>query len=491
MTIGLKPTNTFKPSEYQQAIFDWIPENLGKGKHLIVEAVAGSGKSTTGVQIFNLLPRDLDSAFIAFNKHIADELRSRLPDGANARTYHSLGFATLKKTFNKVTTNTDKTESYLRQVAQNDKWMWTAVKKLVSLCKGSGRLTFSEEDLEYIAFSHEIDLYEEKGVQIKDRILELVIKALNHAYNNPEIVDFDDMIWLPNVLDTVSFYQYDFLFVDEVQDTNTAQMYLAQHSIHRDGMIVGVGDRKQSIYRFRGANETAMDRLKESLSADELPLSISYRCPVAIRDLVNQKWPDIKFDVPEWASQGTIRNIRDSSLSKELQVNDMVLCRVNADLVPVCFGLIRDGIKASIRGRDIGKGLASLIKKSHATYTPDLMRWLNDWKDKEIQKAYKYGAEEKVTFIQDKFYTLEALTERTDLVADVIARCEEMFSDDKAGIILSTIHRAKGLEADRVFVLRPDLLPHPAAKSEADKVQESNLEYVSTTRSKKELIYVR
>lgn len=490
-TIGLKPKNTFKPSEYQQAIFDWIPDNLGTGKHLIVEAVAGSGKTTTGVQMFNLLPSDLESAFIAFNKHSADTLKERLPEGANAKTYHSLGLATLNKTFNRVNVNTDKTESYLKQIAYNDKWMFSVVKRLVSLCKGTGDLNFSPEDLEFIALSHEIDLYEDKGIQIKDRILELVDKALGNAYLNPEVVDFDDMIWLPNVLDTVSFYQYDFLFVDEVQDTNMSQMFLASHSIHKNGMIIGVGDRKQSIYRFRGADETAMDRLKQSLNADELPLSISYRCPVEIRNLVNTKWPTIKFEVPEWAVPGTIRNIQQSGLSKDLQLDDMILCRVNADLVPVCFELIRAGIKATIRGRDIGKGLAALVKKSHATYTLDLIRWLDDWKDAEIQKAYKLHADGLIQFIQDKFYTLEALTDGTTLVADVIARCEEMFSDEKAGIVLSTVHRAKGLEADRVFILRPDLIPHPAAKSAEDQAQESNLEYVAVTRAKKELIYVQ
>lgn len=489
-TIGLSE-HSFTPSRYQQAVFDWIAKNLNRGHHLIVEAVAGSGKTTTGIQAFSLLPSTIDSAFVAFNKHIADELRLRLPEGTNARTYHSLGLATLKKTFPKVRTDLDKTEKYLKQIAHNDKWLYSPILRLVGLCKGTGKLQFSTNDLEYLAFSHEVDLYEEKGLDIRDKIFDLVIKALHHSVSTPELVDFDDMIWLPNVLDTVSFYQYDFLFVDEVQDTNLAQLYLASQSVHKQGTIIGVGDRRQSIYRFRGADETAMDKLKESLQANELPLSISYRCPMIVRDLVNKKWPEIQFETPDRAKQGKITNLSLGELEKNVQLNDMILCRVNADLVPICFSLIRSGIKATIRGRDIGKSLANLVRKSHATYVPDLMRWLADWRESELQKAIRFGADDKLQFIQDKFDTLDALTDGANLVSDVIARCEEMFSDEKAGITLSTIHRAKGLEADRVFILRPDLLPHPAATSDADRIQEANLEYVAITRTKDELIYVR
>jgi superfamily I DNA/RNA helicase len=58
------------------------------------------------------------------------------------------------------------------------------------------------------------------------------------------------------------------------------------------------------------------------------------------------------------------------------------------------------------------------------------------------------------------------------------------------GTLLSSIHRAKGLEAKRVFILRSDLLPHPMAKSEWAKGQEKNLSYVAKTRAIETLVYV-
>jgi hypothetical protein len=461
----------------------------GDGRFLLDDFTV-THNSTTGVQMFNRIPSDLDAVFVAFNKHIADELKLKLPDGANARTYHSLGLATLNKTFGKVEVSMDKVEIFLKRKYFSQKWMFGAVKRLVGLCKGSGDLTFSTGDLERIAFDHDIDLFEQKGEDIKYEIFNMVQNALQYSLDNPKQVDFDDMIWLPNVLDTVAFFQHDFLFVDEVQDTNLAQLFLAKHSINPDGMIVGVGDRRQSIYRFRGASDTAMDILKEDLDATELPLSISYRCPKAIHKLVHEKFPDIKFEIPEWAIDGIVRDIKPEDLNKEVLPDDMVLCRVNADLVSTCFSLIRQGTKATIRGRDIGKGLSTLIKRSCTTDVSDLLEWMQRWKESEVEKAIRIGADNKLSFINDKFETMYALTEGAKTTADVALRCETMFSDDKTGVTLSSIHRSKGLEANKVYILRPDLLPHPAAKSQADIVQEDNIRYVAYTRSKNELIFV-
>ena len=81
---------TFTPSPYQQAIFDWY--DAKHGNHLMVVARAGSGKTSTGIALANRLPieRLPRFAFVAFNRSIADELKTRLPKGANGMTYHLL-----------------------------------------------------------------------------------------------------------------------------------------------------------------------------------------------------------------------------------------------------------------------------------------------------------------------------------------------------------------------------------------------------------------
>jgi len=65
---------------------------------------------------------------------------------------------------------------------------------------------------------------------------------------------------------------------------------------------------------------------------------------------------------------------------------------------------------------------------------------------------------------------------------------EQIFSDNgKAGVKLSSVHRAKGLEANVVWILCPDLMPHPKAEQPWEQEQEMNLKYVAITRAKREL----
>jgi len=64
-----------------------------------------------------------------------------------------------------------------------------------------------------------------------------------------------------------------------------------------------------------------------------------------------------------------------------------------------------------------------------------------------------------------------------------------IFTDDIQGVVLSTIHKVKGLESDKVFIIRPDLMPMPHAKGGWQLREEKNLEYVAITRARLELIY--
>jgi ATP-dependent exoDNAse (exonuclease V) beta subunit len=69
---------------------------------------------------------------------------------------------------------------------------------------------------------------------------------------------------------------------------------------------------------------------------------------------------------------------------------------------------------------------------------------------------------------------------------------EEVFpkkSKDE-GISLSTIHKAKGLEANNVFIICPSLMPSKSAKQEWEITQEKNLIYVAYTRAKNKLAFV-
>ena len=185
----------------------------------------------------------------------------------------------------------------------------------------------------------------------------------------------------------------------------------------------------------------------------------------------------------------------------------MVLCRCNAPLVSECFKFLKAGRKAQIQGRNVGSNLVSVVKKlvkqSGKDFQPgdretpivDLVERLDLWTEGEIEKEQvkKNPDENKIISLQDKSDCLILFSERAQTAGDVIDKIESIFSDDKTtGIRLSSIHKAKGLEASRVFLLLPKdaPCPHPMAKTPQAMEQEMNLLYVATTRAINELIYV-
>ena len=91
----------------------------------------------------------------------------------------------------------------------------------------------------------------------------------------------------------------------------------------------------------------------------------------------------------------------------------------------------------------------------------------------------------------DTIKALEALSEGILTTSELLAKIDIIFSDEeKDGICLSTIHKAKGLEADNVYILCRSLIPSKYARKEWEIVAEDNLLYVALTRAKKRLNYI-
>jgi len=89
-----------KWSHLQQNIFDFVEHGQGNA---IVEAVAGSGKTTTIVEALKRVRGT--SIFLAFNKSISEELKAR---GVNARTFHSLTYGPVTQARDTRTVEMDK-----------------------------------------------------------------------------------------------------------------------------------------------------------------------------------------------------------------------------------------------------------------------------------------------------------------------------------------------------------------------------------------------
>lgn len=498
--------------------------------HVIVEARAGTGKTTTLIEGLKrikgieskLVPSPQQAlvwesmalsagkaesiCFVAFNKAIATELQQKVPAGCEAMTMHSLGYKAVMKAFGRVNVTgfrvqdviSEITEMDIREIRKHHWDMLKATEELVGLCK-QNMAEATEEELDRLAAHYDVELNGSR-----DKVFDLVPKVLEMCkdVSRDNRIDFNDMIWLPVALD-LPLTKYDLLLVDEAQDLNRCQQQLALRTGKR---LILCGDRFQSIYGFAGADVDSIPRMQETLAGTDrgcvvLPLTVTRRCGKAIVREAQKIVPD--FEAFESNPEGSIGSARykakgDESGSYHQYVvdGDMILCRCNAPLVSQCFKFIKAGRKANIQGRDIGQGLISTIKKLKARDIADLVAKISDWHDGEVKKASakRFPDEARLIALQDRKDCLEAFVEDAKTVEEVIDRIDRVFKDESTGgIRLSSVHKAKGLEAHRVFILlvKGASMPHPMAKSPWQMTQENHLIYVAGTRAINELIYVR
>jgi len=306
------------------------------------------------------------------------------------------------------------------------------------------------------------------------------------------------------VEDCHNFYANGIL-VHNCQDLNRAQQALVRKAAKR---LVLCGDDRQAIYGFAGADSDSLPRMEAELGAtgqgcEVLPLTVTRRCGKRIVAEAAAIVPD--FEAHESNGEGLVRRSVWDGESKacyrnEARDGDMLLCRVNAPLVQECFWFLKNGRKASIQGRNVGEGLIRLVRKvtddDDTTPATRLVELLGRWLDEETRKeqAKKNPDDDRLINLGDRHDCIVVFTEGAGTAGDVVRKIEEVFTDDKAkpGIRLSSIHRAKGLEARRVFLLEPEraTVPHPMAKTAWQVGQEFNLRYVAITRAIEELVYV-
>lgn len=490
--VALVAPKSFTPSSYQEAIFEFIKSGEGHG---IVDAVAGSGKTTTIVEALKFTSPNDKVAFVAFTRHIAKELAKRAPEHVHVSTLHSLGYGNIRSALGKVKVEPRKLWHVIADVAEEIVGNYQvfdtlqangqSISRLVSLCKATLRKP-TPENLEWIA-----DRWNIETNGSTKTIHHLVKLVYEKSVEQTEVIDYDDMIF-SSATGIVPCEKFDFLFVDECQDLNKAQIAMMLKSVRGDGRIIAVGDEFQSIYGFRGANVDAIPNIIDALDATVLPLSISYRCPKSHVELAQRLVPHI--EAADWAQEGIIDYISSYKLLDKVRIGDLVLCRCNMPLIEPAFSLIRRGIKAVILGRDIGKSLIELVKKAqkkrHAHNLSDTLDALMEYGNQETRKLNQLGKSMRAQSLKDRIETVIALSDGCNTIAQLERKTNQVFSDDAEGVTFSSVHKAKGGEADRVFILRPDLMPHPKARAGWEQQQERNIEYVALTRSKSELYFV-
>ena len=277
----------------------------------------------------------------------------------------------------------------------------------------------------------------------------------------------------------------DGIVVHNCQDFFTLQKNILQNLIKPRGRFIGVGDRKQIVYSFIGSDLNIFNSLKNSPNTVTLPLSVTYRCSKRIVEEANKVFPGT--ECAEEAKEGIVRK----GELNEATSGDFVLCRNNLPLVAAFLQFLKAGKKSSIMGRYFGENICRLMENQNSL--DDMYLLLDDKEQKLIERGFNpafvknhpsyVSLEEKVKIVELLYESYQGN------FSSLKEKVRNVFSGDSKGIILSTIHKSKGLEANRVFFLNPELLPSKYAKTPKALYAEECLKFVAITRAKEELVY--
>lgn len=491
-------------SGQQNGFFTFVKDGEGHG---VLRARAGTGKTTTIVAAIAYIAITMRVLYAAFNKTIALELGARLAghSNADAKTLHSLGGYFLRRRWPNAKPDKTVDKERALKVCGTDApdEIVACVYKLTSLLKNCMPLSQSRDRAMQLAQDHDCEPDEDWAEEgwTPERVVEAAFTAREAAKERDlqGRISFDDMIFLPLAFNMVR-PTYDVVFIDEAQDMNEAQLLLAQRAVKRTGRIIVVGDDRQAIYGFRGADSGSLDRLKHELRAKEMPLNITYRCGKKIVEVAQKLVPD--FVAAPTNADGIVDSLPDEdALLAAAKPGDFILCRRNAPLMGICLGLLKRGIPAQVRGKDVGAGLLAIVTKVRAKSVPDFIERLGGWQKKEIARATAKVEDEdarqaKVDRITDQAEALTAIAEGCASIHEVSYRIETLFGlrkkdeDDTTApphVNCSSIHKSKGLEADRVFILREE---QKRKGGDRNPEESANIEYVAVTRAKKHLTNV-
>lgn len=494
------------PSDYQWNIYEKV---CTSEESFQVEAVAGSGKTTTGQGIANRSGLGQQMLCIAFSKKIAETFKEKMPM-ATSSTIHSLALSVFKGRTRYLSWTKDSIDAESKKIkhivaelkidkqyGEYENWEVQGMfhdiihYMMVSLTPPIAEAINEMAEKFVVRLPGKVDDVAEHCKIILQRAREMAFGSNGGV----AIINFDEMIYYP-VVEQMQFQPFHTVFVDEAQDLNALQHGVLE--LIPKTRLIAVGDPNQAIMMFAGAENDSMGMLKNKFNLENMPLHLNYRCGKEIVRHAQKTVPHIQY--PDWQREGEVKTIEQGKLHSSLSTGSFVLCRVNAPLISLCFRLIQAGIRARIRGRDTSLMFSKLIRQimGRDTDIGNFPLLLERWKDKEIQRIFNNGGRRApmlMGFIQDKSECLMSFYDNISpySIKEFTDGISAIFSDDsRAAVNLMSVHASKGLEAEDVFLINPSKLPLVwPGQEESQYEQELHLDYVWRTRAMNRLIYVQ
>lgn len=469
------------PTPEQAAIVSAASES---DRNLLVSALAGAAKTSTLELIAKALP-GTEILALAFNKAMAVEMQERMPSNVKAMTLNALGHRTwMDATGRRLKINSSKTYEIVNELvratpsaAQAELWdLFAELIRIVDFGKACGYIPSDHFD-QAKALMRDDDFFGHIEQDLTDGQIDLVraatLQSLHMAMKGD--CDFNDQILMPTIFHG-AFPRYPLILVDEAQDLSSLNHATLRKLVGKRRLIA-VGDPAQSIYGFRGAHEESMSLLRETFAMQELPLTISFRCPQSVVKHVRWRAPQMRW--PEWAKAGSVTTLP-SWTSDTLPDDAVIICRNNAPLFAVAIKLLKTGRSCELHGRDVVASLTKIMRKfgGHDLPQHEVIGKIEAWLENEKEKNKKRAHDR----LEDRAACMLVFAHEGATLGDALAYAQHL-SQLRSPLKLMTGHSAKGLEFDHVYFLDQ----HLVGKDE----QEPNLRYVIATRAKETLTYIR
>jgi superfamily I DNA/RNA helicase len=447
------------------------------GDDLKIEAFAGSGKTfLLGAIADSLRQQGKRGLYVAFNKAIATEAASKFPENVACRTAHSLAFGAVgrhyKARLQKINggmiaryLNLRSSQTLLNEVAVGNMVLDTIRKFCFSADKiiKASHVPFVDVDEDSETTPEEI---KQLRVKIAGHTREIWQKMIDPNQNMPITHDVYLKLWSLNN----PSLNYDFILFDEAQDANAVMLDIIGQQ--KRAQKIYVGDRYQQIYSWRGA-VNAMDTIQ---TKNTCCVSQSFRFGQGVADKANE----ILNTYLEPATPIHIKgNQNTRSVLNKIPWPDAIICRTNGQVIAQTIANLAEH-RVYIAG-----GVAELtrmlkgaedLKAGKKTQVAELALF-EDWESVKEFAETKTGGDLKSFVNMVEQYGTKKLS---------FILYQTSKSSQDADITITTAHKAKGLEWDRVK-LGPDFkFPKDDAKKPMNP-EEVNALYVATTRALRQL----
>jgi len=438
-----------------------IVESAKSGSSMVIRAFAGTGKTYTLVEVAKELGKQ--ALYVAFNKSIAEEATRKFPNTVVCKTMHSLAWGAIIK--NTKSAMAKKLQGFF---AMNDipnletgteednieyKLLVTALVK--NFCQSSIR---SIE--EFVEIFKDDELF-------PDIVREASINYWNFIVNPSTNGKITHDVYLKLFQLSNPVLNYSLILLDEAQDSNPVTLDIVYQQKH--AQIILVGDSFQAIYEWRGATN-ALDYVP--VGYKEFYLSESFRFTSEIADLATLLT----------TKAGNTKRIVGKAVKQPIKT-EAVLVRTNGTLLSILLDAYADGKKVFVMAE-----LKDLWGKLYHINSLQFGQVIK-FPDKELSQ---YATYKQLQEASSKLPELDKLIKATNKLSsgglyNNIQNIKSVIVDreDQAHFTVSTIHKSKGLEWDKV-TLSSDVLSWSDGEVVLERENLNQL-YVAVTRGKYEV----